>query len=154
MANPRMASVLVKEYARRGALAQADELWLRMRRSGTPQLTSQLSTALIASFGELEAWHRTHEVLRAARAASLANTIVFNSFLHACSKRAKAAGGASGAEGWGWGRSWAGADDGPGLRGAAGRGRRAAECLSHIAVPATRERVGPAELDDRRKTGH
>ena len=88
-ANPRLATMLLKEYTNRGAREHAETLWRTMRRGEEPHLTPQLATALISSFGSLGAWHQTHEVLRAARAGGLANTIVYNSFLHACSRRAK-----------------------------------------------------------------
>ena len=93
--NPRLTTMLLKEYTNRGAREHAETLWRTMRRGEDPCLTPQLATALISSFGSLGAWHQTHEVLRAARAGALANTIVYNSFLHACSRRAKP-GGATG----------------------------------------------------------
>ena len=119
VADPRMAATLVREFAGRSALAQVESLWRSIRRSapdGPPRLTSQLSTVLITGFAQCGAWHRTHEVLRAARAASVANTIVFNSFLHACSRRAKVAGGA---DNWGWGRDAPPAEAAPGAAAAA-----------------------------------
>ena len=88
-ANPRLATMLLKEYTNRGAREHAETLWRTMRRGEEPHLTPQLATALISSFGSLGAWHQAHDVLRAARAGGLANTIVYNSFLHACSRRAK-----------------------------------------------------------------
>ena len=76
--------------------AGAFGLWAQMRRGEAPTLTPQLATALISSFGSLGAWHQTHEVLRAARSAGVTNTIVYNSFLHACGRRAKAGGAGDG----------------------------------------------------------
>ena len=97
--NPRLATTLLKEYTNRGAREHAETLWRTMRRGEEPCLTPQLATALISSFGSLGAWHQAHEVLRAARADALANTIVYNSFLHACSRRAKPGGTTGGRAG-------------------------------------------------------
>ena len=119
VADPRMAATLVKEWAGRRALAQVEALWRSIRRSapdGPPRLTSPLSTVLITGFARCGAWHHTHEVLACARGASVANTIVFNSFLHACSRRAKAAGGA---DSWGWGRDAPPVEAAPGAAAAA-----------------------------------
>ena len=97
--NPRLTTMLLKEYANRGAREHAETLWRTMRRGEDPSLTPQLATALISSFGSLGAWQKAHEVLRAARSGDLANTIVYNSFLHACSRRAKAGGATGGGAG-------------------------------------------------------
>jgi len=97
--NPRLTTMLLKEYTKCGAREHAETLWRTMRRGEEPCLTPQLATALISSFGSLGAWHQAHEVLRAARADALANTIVYNSFLHACSRRAKPGGATGGRAG-------------------------------------------------------
>ena len=96
LVNPRLTTVMLKQYANRGARGHVEDLWAQMRRGEAPTLTPQLATALISSFGSLGAWHQTHEVLRAARSAGVTNTIVYNSFLHACGRRAKAGGAGDG----------------------------------------------------------
>ena len=68
--------------------ARVEQLWASVVNAspGTPRLDSHLATTFITSFGTLGNLHMARSVLDAAHSQSLANTIVHNAYLRACSR--------------------------------------------------------------------